>query len=56
MPAKDRHGKTAQDYRSVLIAELDTAPGYRRRKPRPSPVLLLWLLVPLALLCLNRPW
>jgi len=56
MPAKDRHGKTAQDYRSALIAELDVVPEYRRRKPRPSPLLLIWLLVPLALLWLNWPW
>ncbi|KTT28044.1 hypothetical protein NS201_21890 [Pseudomonas oryzihabitans] len=53
MPAKDRHGKTAQDYRSALIAELDAVPDYRRRKPRHSPLLLIWLLVPVALLWLN---
>lgn len=56
MPAKDRHGKTAQDYRSALIAELDAVPDYRRRKPRHSPLLLIWLLVPVALLWLNWPW
>ncbi|WP_295514285.1 hypothetical protein [uncultured Pseudomonas sp.] len=53
MPAKDRHGKTAQDYRSALITELDAVPDYRRRKPRRSPLLLVWLLVPIALLWLN---
>lgn len=56
MPVKDRHGKTAQDYRSALIAELDAVPDYRRRKPRHSPLLLIWLLVPVALLWLNWPW
>jgi len=56
MPAKDHHGKTAQDYRNALIAELDAVPSYRRRKPRRSPLLLIWLLVPLALLWLNWPW
>lgn len=56
MPAKDRHGKTAQDYRSALIAELYAVPDYRRRKPRRSPLLLVWLLVPIALLWLNWPW
>ena len=56
MPAKDRHGKTAQDYRSVLIAQLDAVPGYRRRTPWRSPLLLIWLLVPVALLWLNWPW
>lgn len=48
MPAKDRHGKTAQDYRSALIAELDAVPDYHRRKPRHSPLLLIWLLVPVS--------
>lgn len=56
MPAKDRHGKTAQDYRSALVAELDAVPDYRRRKPRRFPLLLVWLLVPIALLWLNWPW
>ncbi|KTT59858.1 hypothetical protein SB8_02410 [Pseudomonas oryzihabitans] len=56
MPAKDPHGKTAQDYRSALIVELDAVPDYRRHKPRRSPLLLIWLLVPVALLWLNWPW
>ncbi|MDR6679049.1 hypothetical protein [Pseudomonas oryzihabitans] len=56
MPAKDRHGKTAQDYRSALIAELDAVPAYHLRKARRSPLLLIWLLVPAALLWLNWPW
>ncbi|WP_454253708.1 hypothetical protein [Pseudomonas sp. Marseille-Q7302] len=57
MPPKDRHGKTAQDYRAALIAELDAVPGYRRRrKAQRSPLLFVWLLVPVALLWLNWPW
>lgn len=57
MPPKDRHGKTAQDYRAALIAELDTVPDYRRRrKAQRSPLLFVWLLVPVALLWLNWPW
>lgn len=56
MPPKDRHGKTAQDYRAALIAELDAVPDYhRRRKAQRSPLLFVWLLVPIALLWLNRP-
>ncbi|WP_156522330.1 hypothetical protein [Pseudomonas oryzihabitans] len=35
MPPKDRHGKTAQDYRAALIAELDAVPDYCRRKTQP---------------------
>ncbi|WP_144961681.1 hypothetical protein [Pseudomonas oryzihabitans] len=47
MPPKDRHGKTAQDYRAALIAELDAVPDYhRRRKAQRSPLLFVWLLVP----------
>lgn len=57
MPPKDRHGKTAQDYRAALIAELDAVPDYRRRrKAQRSPLLFVWLLVPVALLWLNWPW
>lgn len=57
MPPKDRHGKTAQDYRTALIAELDAVPDYRRRrKAQRSPLLFVWLLVPVALLWLNWPW
>lgn len=56
MPPKDRHGKTAQDYRAALIAELDAVPDYHRRKPPHSTLLLIWQLVPLALLWLNWPW
>ncbi|MFT0182603.1 hypothetical protein ACMSIO_19460 [Pseudomonas benzopyrenica] len=57
MPPKDRHGKTAQNYRAALIAELDAVPDYRRRrKAQRSPLLLVWLLVPVALLWLNWPW
>ncbi|WP_158893518.1 MULTISPECIES: hypothetical protein [unclassified Pseudomonas] len=57
MPPKDRHGKTEQDYRSALIAELDAVPDYRRRRKAPrSPLLFVWLLVPVALLWLNWPW
>lgn len=56
MPPKDRHGKTAQDYRAALIAELDAVPDYRRRrKAQRSPLLFVWLLVPVALLWLNWP-
>ncbi|MGP0150915.1 hypothetical protein [Pseudomonas oryzihabitans] len=56
MPPKDRHGKTAQDYRAALIAELDAVPDYhRRRKAQCSPLLFVWLLVPVALLWLNWP-
>lgn len=56
MPPKDRHGKTAQDYRAALIAELDAVPDYhRRRKAQRSPLLFVWLLVPIALLWLNWP-
>lgn len=49
MPAKDRHGKTAQDYRNTLIAEFDNVLDYYfRRKARHPPLLrlhfaLLWL-------------
>lgn len=57
MPPKDRHGKTEHDYRSALIAELDAVPDYRRRrKAQRSPLLFVWLLVPVALLWLNWPW
>ena len=57
MPPKDRHGKTAQDYRSALIAELDAVPDYRRRrKAQRFPLLFVWLLVPVALPWFNRPW
>lgn len=57
MPPKDRHDKTAQDYRAALIAELDAVPDYhRRRKAQRSPLLFVWLLVPVALLWLNWPW
>lgn len=56
MPTKDRHGKTAQDYRSALIAELDAVPDYRRRKPRRSPLLTFWLLVRLALSGISLLW
>ncbi|WP_323149182.1 hypothetical protein [Pseudomonas oryzihabitans] len=56
MPPKYRHGKTAQDYRAALIEELDAVPGYRRCKSRPSLLLLIWLLVPVALLLLNWLW
>lgn len=57
MSPKDRHGKTAQDYRAALIAELDAVPHYRRRrKAQRSPLLFVWLLVPVALLWLNWPW
>lgn len=56
MPPKDRHGKNAQDYRAALIAELDAVPDYRRRrKAQRSPLLFVWLLVPVALLWLNWP-
>lgn len=56
MPPKDRHGKTAQDYRAALIAELDAVPDYRRRrKAQRFPLLFVWLLVPVALLWLNWP-
>ena len=56
MPPKDRHGKTAQDYRAALIAELDAVPSCRRhRKPQRSPLLLAWLLVRFAQLWLNPP-
>jgi len=48
MPPKDRHGKNAQDYRAALIAELDAVPDYRRRrKAQRSPLLFVWLPVPL---------
>ncbi|WP_160328352.1 hypothetical protein [Pseudomonas sp. EpS/L25] len=53
MPTTDHHGKTAQDYRAALIAELEAVPDYRRHEPRRSTLLLIWLLVPLALLWLN---
>lgn len=57
MPPKDRHGNIAQDYRAALIAELDAVPDYRRhRKAQRSPLLFVWLLVPVALLWLNWPW
>lgn len=57
MPLKDRHCKTAQDYRAALIAELDAVPDYhRRRKAQRSSLLFVWLLVPVALLWLNWPW
>ncbi|WP_278438862.1 hypothetical protein [Pseudomonas oryzihabitans] len=57
MPSKDSHGKTAQDYRAALIADLDAVPDYRRRrKAQRSPLLFVWLLVPVALLWLNRQW
>lgn len=57
MPPKDRHGKTAQDYRAALCAELDAIPDYRRRrKAQRSPLLFVWLLLPVALLWLNWPW
>lgn len=56
MPPKDRHGKTAQDYRAALVAELDAVPDcHRRRKAQRSPLLVVWLLVPVALLWLNWP-
>lgn len=49
MPPKDRHGKTAQDYRAALIAELDAVPDYRKPQRsnlpviRPQPQAQIWL-------------
>lgn len=47
MPPKDRHGKTAQDYRAAVIAEI----AYRsHRKAHHSLLPLIWSIV--TLLCL----
>lgn len=53
MPPKDRHDKTAQDYRPALIAELFIIPAYRRHMPRRSSPIAIWLLKTSILLSLN---
>lgn len=53
MPPTDRHGKTAQDYRSALIAELFIVPAYRRHMPRRSSPIAIGLLKTSILLSLD---
>lgn len=56
MPPRDRHGKTAEDYRTALIAERDAISPRSRNQRGLNPLLFVWLLVPLAALWLNLPW
>jgi hypothetical protein len=52
MPLRDRHGKSAEDYRESLITALDSI-SPRRRVKRGNAAMWIWLLVPVAALWLN---
>ncbi len=56
MPSKDRHGKTAQDCHSVLIAKFDAVPlQYRHRKAKGSLQLFVWIISPVTWHCVDWP-
>ncbi len=55
MPSRDRHGKSPKDYRDSLIAELEAISPRPRKRRGLSPLLLIWLLVPVVALWLNWP-
>lgn len=52
MPTRDRHGKSAEDYRESLITALDSL-SPRLRSRRSTSVFWVWSLVPVAALWLN---
>lgn len=52
MPPRDRHGKSAEDYRESLITALDSLSPRPRSKLSTS-VFWVWLLIPIAALWLN---
>jgi hypothetical protein len=53
MPQRNRHEKSAEDYRESLITAQDSISLPRCRAKRSNPALWVWLMVPVAALWLN---